>query len=84
MAGNPWFPSQTERRVLALSAYAYQRGVSLLLALMSFDPNAVNHLRSTWRTLPTSVLIAMVHVVESDKLVRGFRSRATTEQIDFP
>jgi hypothetical protein len=26
------FPSRTEPRVLALSAYAYQRGVSLLLA----------------------------------------------------
>jgi DNA-binding NarL/FixJ family response regulator len=33
MVGNPWFPLQTEPRVLALSAYAYQRGVSLLLAV---------------------------------------------------
>jgi hypothetical protein len=33
MAGNPWFPLQAEPRVLALSAYAYQRGVSLLLAM---------------------------------------------------
>ena len=32
IAGNPWFPSQAEPCVLALSAYAYQRGVSLLLA----------------------------------------------------
>jgi hypothetical protein len=32
MAGNDWFPLQADPRVLALSAYAYQRGVSLLLA----------------------------------------------------
>jgi hypothetical protein len=32
MAGYPWFPLQAGPRVLALSAYAYQRGVSLLLA----------------------------------------------------
>jgi hypothetical protein len=32
MAGNPWLRSETAPRVLALSAYAYQRGVSLLLA----------------------------------------------------
>jgi len=32
VAGNPWFPLQAEPRVLALSAYACQRGVSLLLA----------------------------------------------------
>jgi hypothetical protein len=32
MAGNPWLPLQVEPRVLALSAYVYQRGVSLLLA----------------------------------------------------
>jgi len=33
IAGNPWFPSQAEPCILALSAYAYQRGVSLLLAI---------------------------------------------------
>ena len=32
IAGNPWCPLQVEPRVLALSTYAYQRGVSLLLA----------------------------------------------------
>src|SRR5271166_168482 len=41
MAGNPWFPSQTEPRVLALSAYAYRRGVSLLLANKGEARNAL-------------------------------------------
>jgi hypothetical protein len=45
MAGNPWFPLQGEPRVLALSAYVYQRGVSLLLALQpSCDAILINSL----------------------------------------
>jgi hypothetical protein len=41
------------------------------------DPAAVEEQRLHWRPLPTSVLIAMVHVMESDQLVQDFALRAS-------
>ena len=69
MAGNHWFCLETAPRVLALSAYAYERGVSLLLALFAIVKQIVDakaqfrSLAEPWADTGTSTGRLMIAVL---------------------
>jgi hypothetical protein len=79
MAGNPWFRSQTEPRVLILSAYAYRRSVSLLLAWWDetdfFETRDTSfllaRLEEIWQRVPRykplSVGVVLLDLVHADQ-----------------